>query len=500
MRRRAAGLALLLTTVALAAMAGLAGAQDVIWKNDGGKLRGRIIREGRAGVTIETPGGTYTVPHDQIARLEREADVFRELEDRRAKLRASDLAGWLELGTWAQNQGLYPQAIDCFHEVLRIEPDHADARWELGYRRHEGKWLTEGEYFEARGYVRWEDRWVSRDEHDKLEQGLVYRDGRWVQRGAGDDQPAVAPTPATPQAGAARPGGPTAGPGAPAAGPVRRTPPNPWGAGPLGGQVGLPPLSEAERAAQLERERTAGGWKVAFSSRYYDVYSNGPLEDVKTCARTMDLVCEEFKKIFQFTDEITRPFPIHLYASQQDFMARTGNGPGVGGFYDGKKIVAYLGKQGGLQGTLSTLFHEGTHQFQGLVLGRNMWKAKIWLIEGLAVFFEATDVQGKRVSTGAIPKDRLAHVKRAITSGGHVKLRDLIRMEQAQFGALHYAHAWSLIYFLVNGTQGGKKRFVEYWERTKVGVDDPVGLFEELFDRPMEEIEAAWKAYVTRLG
>ena len=45
----------------------------------------------------------------------------------------------------------------------------------------------------------------------------------------------------------------------------------------------------------------------------------------------------------------------------------------------------------------------------------------------------------------------------------------------------------------------GKKRFVEYWERTKVGQDDPVALFEELFARPMDEIEEAWKAYVLRL-
>ena len=69
---------------------------------------------------------------------------------------------------------------------------------------------------------------------------------------------------------------------------------------------------------------------------------------------------------------------------------------------------------------------------------------------------------------------------------------------EAQFGALHYAHAWSLIHFLVNGTKGGKKRFIEYWERTKNG-EEGVGLFEELFDRPMDEIEAGWKEYVLQL-
>ena len=128
-----------------------------------------------------------------------------------------------------------------------------------------------------------------------------------------------------------------------------------------------------------------------------------------------------------------------------------------------------------------------------------MWRAKIWLIEGLAVFFEACQPAGKRMKTNIIPKARLAHVRRAIRSGNYVRLHDLIRMEQRQFGALHYAHAWSLIHFLVHGAKGGKKRFLEYWERTKVGGHDPVKSFEELFNKPIDEIEAAWKDYVLKL-
>jgi hypothetical protein len=180
-------------------------------------------------------------------------------------------------------------------------------------------------------------------------------------------------------------------------------------------------------------------------------------------------------------------------------MSSTGKGAGVGGFYDGRKIVGFHGKLGGLT-TQSVLFHEGTHQFQGLVLGRNMWRAKIWLIEGLAVYFEACKVQGRRLNV-KIPRSRLGAVKRAIRSGSYVPLATLIRMEQRQFGALHYAHAWSLIHFLVNGARGGKKRFIEYWEKTKEGGHDGVTLFEEIFNKPMSEIEAAWKDYVlNRLG
>lgn len=492
MPRRAVCLTVLAALLALVSFAP-ASAQDVIWKNDGGRLRGKIVSESRTSVVIDTPGGRITVRRSDIDRIEREGDVFRQFEQRRGQVKTGDLHAWFELGTWCQNQGLYPQAIDCFHEVLAIEPDHADARFELGYRRHEGRWVTEGEYFEARGYKRYEDRWVTADEHEKLEQGLVQVDGRWVSRES--LEPAERERASRPAARDERGPAPAAGGGG---GGDDRRPRNPGVAWrPLGGQVGLPPLTPEERAAQVAQQKQAGSWAIAHSSKYYDFYSNGPLEEVQQLARSMDLMCEEFKKVFQFEHEITRPFPVWLYGSQQEFMSRTGHGAGTGGFYDGRKIVGFHGKTGGLS-TLAVLFHEGTHQFQGLCMGQNMWKAKIWLIEGLAVYFEASEVQGRRVAVGAIPRDRLAHVKRAIQSGSYVRLRDLIRMEQAQFGALHYAHAWSLIYFLVNGAGGGKKRFVEYWERSKRG-DEGVALFEELFNRPIEEIEAAWKQYVLQL-
>ena len=49
-------------------------------------------------------------------------------------------------------------------ELERAVLWHADARWELGYRKFNGRWVTEAEYYEAEGYVRWQDRWVTPEE------------------------------------------------------------------------------------------------------------------------------------------------------------------------------------------------------------------------------------------------------------------------------------------------------------------------------------------------
>lgn len=77
-------------------------AQDVVHKVDGGKLRGKIVSEDKRGVTIDTPGGRLTVPRHQISRVEREGDVFKELEARRAKLSSTDADGFYKLGVWCQ--------------------------------------------------------------------------------------------------------------------------------------------------------------------------------------------------------------------------------------------------------------------------------------------------------------------------------------------------------------------------------------------------------------
>ena len=155
-------------------------AEDVIYRTDGARLRGQITGETPRHVTIETVGGTFRVPRTEIARIEREGDVFREFEERREGVDRYDVEGWYELGVWCQEQELYTHAIDCFHEVLRLDPDHGDARFELGYRRLDGGWVTEQEYYEARGYERWQGRWVTAEDYEKLEQGLVYVDGHWV--------------------------------------------------------------------------------------------------------------------------------------------------------------------------------------------------------------------------------------------------------------------------------------------------------------------------------
>lgn len=472
---------------------------DTVYKKDGGKIRGKILEENAEYVKIKAYGSIYKIERDNIAKIERDGDVGREYQSRKKKLKDWDEKGWLKLGEWCLDKELNPEAIDCFYKVIAINPNNEDARYELGHRKHKGKWLTSGEYYEAKGYVRYRGMWVTKADKEKYDSGLV-RDGKeWVSQeeyqkrlearrkkglfdpskmGSGNAQP--------------EPEAPAAPEGRQRKRPRRR---NPFAGG---NRFGLPRQDVAEtdeqRKARVEQMKASGGWTRAHKSKYYDFFSNGSAADTKQLASAMDKACDTFKKIFAYKKDIKRAFPIFMYASQQEFMQKTGRGQGVGGYYTSNgQIFSFHSRR-----AQSTLFHEGTHQFQGLALGSNMWTAKIWFIEGLAVYFEGSKVRKKDIDTSPIPKDRLASVKRAINSGRYVPIKTLIRMEQREFGALHYAHAWSLIYFFVNGTKGGRKRFREYFEGVKAGKDG-MKLFEECFDKPIEQIEKAWIQYVKRL-
>lgn len=161
----------------------LAFAGDVVFKTDGSKLRGKIVAESARDITIETPGGKMVVPRAQISRIEREGDAAKEYETRKAKLSKTDAEGWYQLGKWCLTQKgeTAAKALECWNEVIRIAPDHEGARAELGHKKHDGKWLTEDEWYASKGYVKHDGRWVTPDDKDKLAAGLVFVDGKWIE-------------------------------------------------------------------------------------------------------------------------------------------------------------------------------------------------------------------------------------------------------------------------------------------------------------------------------
>ncbi len=308
-------------------------------------------------------------------------------------------------------------ALDAFHEGARLA---------LGHKQHEGRWYSEEEY-----------------NRDVL--GLVQGpDGKWTKPAGGG--PTVTERP-KPTAGGSE--GSEAG----------NLPPPP------------PPAPYAEDKGWYQDNEAVCAWADApiYESKYYKIRTNAKPEYAKRYGKMMDQYFRRFVKVFKDFLPSGRyaKSELWIHASREEFMAENPQlGPTVGGFYQPstKRVVCYHGLFGQQGTTRDVLAHEGTHQFEDLVLRGNFWNAPIWIIEGLAVLFESAYFDGDEVQIGLVPRERLYSLKRGLAAGNLIPLRTLIRTPQQSFTGYHYAHAWGLIYMvLYYGEKPAVRKRCQQW-------------------------------------
>jgi len=162
------------TTAALTAIS----PADVIHLENGNSVDGEIVKETDKHVKLKTPAGNITFKRSDIVRIERKASPFQQYKREAAELKDDDSVGHYFLGLWCKDNGLRKQAEQEFLKTIAANPDHADARKELGHVMHAGKWMTEEEAMKAKGFEKYEGRWVTRHEaetHRKAEEVRRWR-------------------------------------------------------------------------------------------------------------------------------------------------------------------------------------------------------------------------------------------------------------------------------------------------------------------------------------
>jgi hypothetical protein len=482
--------------IALAVAVGPAAA-DTVYLEAGGKVRGEIVEESPTHVVVRTPyGSTTVIQREDIAKIERDQDPDAEFQKRAKALNGGDAQGFFDLGRWAKSKGLDERAKEAYARAIQADPDHAEARAALGHRRHRGRWYDEAGYKKAvEGLVEWNGQWVTPAEKELLEQGFVRNDrGQWVraedlarQEGAGGSSSAPAPAPATPK-------GPDVARRDPPKPPAPTPTPTPTPATPRPPK----PAVDAEDDSWYDDHETVMTWEEAtkpgkaYESKFYKITTNLKPEYAKRYGQMMDQYAVRFQQVFKnfMPKGGFGKSEIWIYPSQAEFQAKEQMGEGVGGYYSSgnRRVVCYHGRFGPTGTTRTVLAHEGTHQFEHIVLPSGFGQAPIWIIEGFAVFFEsaAYDAKAKKVHIGTVPRDRLMNLKQGIQSNSYIKLAELIRTPQSSFSGYHYAHAWSVVYYLIYSQPPGKKR-----ERYQKVFSDLFFLARTKRVTP-EDVEALW--------
>lgn len=390
-----------------------------------------------------------------------------ELEARQRTLAANPSPeGCYELALWARERGFASESQRLLEQTVALDGFHEGARLALGHRQHEG-------------------RWYSDDEYKREVLGLVLGpDGRWVQRPeapAPSADPGTQPTPAV------------------AKGPlVPPPPPSPY---------------QEDKEWYQDPESKVCAWEEAevYKSKYYLIKTNVKPEYAKRYGKMMDQYFKRFVSVFKdFLPETGyERSEIYIHATKAEFHEQNPQVPKTaGGFYSPqtKRVVAYHGLFGGQGTTRDVLAHEGTHQFEDIVLRGKFWNCPIWIIEGLAVYFESAYFNGREVKIGLVPRERLWSLKRGLASNSLIPLRTLIRTPQRQFGGYHYAHAWSLIYMVIYGNKSKKLRqknrqwFSDLFMSALQGKVSPEQVEEKLGGKEaFDELEAAWKEWISEL-
>lgn len=169
-------------------LAGAARADLVVLK-DGRRIEGKILAKTSSEVRIKTAFAELTFPMSEVEDVVRQKTIEEVYAEKLAACARADDFG--ALGLWCLENRLKRQAKQAFERALELDPDHADARRELGFVRYAGEWMTPEERdarqrqeheaeMKARGLVLFGERWVTPEEKEKLELGMVLHEGRWL--------------------------------------------------------------------------------------------------------------------------------------------------------------------------------------------------------------------------------------------------------------------------------------------------------------------------------
>jgi hypothetical protein len=162
-------------------------AGDVFLLRSGGRIEGDLVNSDdkpRASYVINlASGGQITLAASLVDSVQPVRPELAEYE--KTRRHAPDtVAGQLQMAQWCKEHDLPAQRKTHLERVLQLDPDQADARKILGYRRYKSEWMTLDEEMTAKGYVKVGDRWLTQPAAELQENQTKQRkaETEWVRK------------------------------------------------------------------------------------------------------------------------------------------------------------------------------------------------------------------------------------------------------------------------------------------------------------------------------
>lgn len=254
-----------------------------------------------------------------------------------------------------------------------------------------------------------------------------------------------------------------------------------------------------------QRELNGEDWETAYEAEteHYIIKTNTDQEFAELVGFRAEMIHKVYTRLFPKVSTGRRKFPIIVYADAEEYH-RKGGPPSAGGHYEPllRKLVLFRYPE--LDDTMLVLQHEGFHQF----LHYYLEDAPQWFNEGVADYFGPTEYSKVRGDDHMEVRPnpwRVKTIKQALAAGRVRGFRELMMMSQAelyhpQWAGIHYAQAWSIIYFLCE--YNDREHFPilkDYFLALKEG-DGQEEAFNASFGQvDLAVIEQEWAGFVRKL-
>jgi hypothetical protein len=132
---------------------------DVLQLTGGGRIEG-IVTDNGDSYDVRTTGGMCTVAKSQVKLIEKSETVIEKYEKAAKDVRDDDIEGRFRLAMICKEGNWTGKMREELGRVLKLDPSHEQAHTELGHELVDGKWMTRDEAMAAKGYVKFESKWV----------------------------------------------------------------------------------------------------------------------------------------------------------------------------------------------------------------------------------------------------------------------------------------------------------------------------------------------------
>lgn len=142
---------------------------EVFLLENGGTLQGTFLNRDRKSrepylISIK-PGIKVQLDAQQIEKVQPRRPIEDEYE-RLVPLFDETVEAQWKLCEWCDKHSLSEQRRSHLKRIIEIDPNHADARYALGFKHIHGQWTTQEEFMRSRGFERYRGRWrLSQDIH-----------------------------------------------------------------------------------------------------------------------------------------------------------------------------------------------------------------------------------------------------------------------------------------------------------------------------------------------